>query len=111
MSKHGPCRTCPEPAVAWIRLADGSHVRLCKPCLDAWFDMADDMPHLEPRIWGWFVRPAGPSAEAVAAWARNPANHQDVAAVLRMEARINPDWLRNFVARMHRAHGVSLVRT
>jgi len=110
VSKHGPCRTCPEPAVAWIRLPGGTTVRLCKPCLDAWFDMADDMPNLEPRIWGWLLRPAGPSAEAVAAWARNPANHQDVAAVLRLEARVNPGWLRNFIAREQRIQGLRLVR-
>lgn len=110
MSKHGPCRNCPEPATAWIRLSDGTMFRLCTPCLDAWFDTADDMPQMEPRIWGWLVRPAGPPAEAVALWARNPANHRDVAAVLRMEARINPGWLRAFIAREYRADGLGLVR-
>ena len=54
MSKHGPCRTCPEQAVAWIRIA-GITFRLCKPCLDRWFDMADEQPQLEPRIWGWLT--------------------------------------------------------
>lgn len=103
MSKLGPCRTCPEQAVAWIRLTDGTHSQLCKPCLDAWFDMADEQPQLEPRIWGWFVRPA-PLAEDIAAWARDPRNHQAVATVLRREARIRPDWLRNFLDREDRAH-------
>lgn len=72
MSKHGPCRTCPEPAVAWIRLPGGMTVRLCRPCLDAWFDMADDMPNLEPRIWGWLVRPT----RVVAVWDHGVRAHR-----------------------------------
>ena len=98
MSKHGPCRTCTEPAVAWMRLADGTHARVCKVCLDDWFDLADDQPQLEPRIWGWFVRPE-PAAEDIAAWAADPRNHQAVATVLQREARVRPAWLRDFLAR------------
>lgn len=55
MSRPGPCRTCPEDAVAWVRMPDGTTFRLCKPCLNAWFDMADEQPQLEPRIWGWLA--------------------------------------------------------
>lgn len=105
MSKHGPCQTCPEQATAWIRLPNGTHFRLCKPCLDAWFDRADDQPQLEPRIWGWLIRPV-PDAEAVAAWACDPRNHAAVAEVLRREMRINPDWLRGFVRREWRSGGI-----
>lgn len=72
MSKLGPCRTCPELAVAWIRLIDGTHLQLCKPCLDAWFDMADEQPQLEPRIWGWLVR----RARVVAVWDRGGRAHR-----------------------------------
>lgn len=102
MSKHGPCLTCPERAVAWIRLADGTHTRLCRTCLDAWFDLADDQPELEPRIWGWLVRPT-PAAEEIGAWATDPRNHSAVTEVLRREARIRPQWLRSFLAREERA--------
>ena len=98
MSKHGPCRNCPEPATAWIRLPGSIHVHLCRPCLDAWFDRADDQPELEPRIWGWLVPPE-PDHGGIAAWATDPRNHRAVAEVLRREARVNPDWLRRFVAR------------
>ena len=55
MSKHGPCRTCPEPAVAWLRFPGGITCRLCRTCLNDWFDMADDRPQLEPLIWGWLI--------------------------------------------------------
>ena len=111
MSKHGPCtirHTPPVPAMAWWLGPNGHYANLCQACLDIWFDNADDDETLEPLQWGWYARPAGPSPEAVSAWARNPANHQDVAAVLRMEARINPDWLSNFLTRMHRANGRGL---
>lgn len=102
MNGHGPCGTCPEQAVAWIRLPDGTHFRLCKLCLDAWFDLADEQPQLEPRIWGWLVPPA-PATEDITAWARDPRNHRAVAEVLRREARIDPRWLRDFARREERA--------
>lgn len=103
MSKHGPCFQCPEQAVAWLHFEGGARtVRLCRLDLDAWFDAADDHPEMEPRIWGWFVKPEPPAAE-VTAWAQDPRNHQAVAEVLRREARIRPDWLRDFLDREDRA--------
>ncbi|MFI6251503.1 hypothetical protein [Streptomyces sp. NPDC051016] len=104
MSKHGPCRTCPAPAVAWLRFSRITSLRLCRTCLDSWFDMADDQPEMEPRIWGWLTSPV-PSPETIAAWARDPRNHRDVAAVLRAEARRSPDWLRGFLEREARIQG------
>jgi len=108
VSKHGPCRTCTEPAVAWLRFRDRTSSRLCQRCLNTWFDMADDQPQLEPLIWGWLVPPA-PAAEDIAAWARDPRHHQVVADVLRREARINPSWLREFLARTERTGRMALV--
>lgn len=41
------------PAVArWVCL-NGNVVYLCQPCLDAWFDNADEDPSLEPAEWNW----------------------------------------------------------
>lgn len=109
MSKHGPCLNCPEPAVAWLHFRDGIRtVRLCQLDLDAWFDHADDHPTMEPRVWGWFAPPL-PAAEAVGAWARDSRNHGAVVEILRREARIRPEWLRNFLAREERA-GRSVAR-
>ncbi len=104
MSKLGPCRlsNCPNPAVAWWKSGNGAYTSLCKACLDYWFDFADDDECLEPVAWGWFVPPA-PVAEEISAWARDPSNHQAVAEVLRREARIDPRWLREFIAREQRA--------
>ncbi|MBA4865922.1 hypothetical protein H1V43_32175 [Streptomyces sp. PSKA54] len=108
MSK--PCRNCPAHAAAWLRLRDGTHIRLCHPCLNHWFDEADDRPELEPRIWGWLVPPApAPAANDIATWAKEPRNHQYVAEVLRREARIDPHWLRDFLRREHRAGHLVLV--
>jgi hypothetical protein len=100
VSKHGPCQLShhDEPAVAWWRGRNGHTVWLCQGCLDHWFDNADDDPALEPAAWGWFYEPR-PAAADIAAWARDPRNHQAVAEILRREARIDPSWLRNFVHR------------
>ena len=106
MSKHGPCRTCSEPAVAWIRLPGSIHVHLCRPCLDAWFDRADDQPELEPRIWGWLVAPIRVPDE-IAAWFRDPRNRTAVSYALSREARTDPAWLRDFIAREDRIRGVA----
>lgn len=114
MSKHGPCvlsvhQAAPVPAVAWWLGPNGHYTALCKPCLDIWFDAADDDEDLEPHAWGWFVPPE-PAGEDIAAWARDPRNHRDVAAVLRRESRIDPGWLRELLARDQRLQGYSLVR-
>lgn len=107
MSKHGPCtldvhRGDPTPAIAWWRVQDSAIVRLCKNCLDCWFDNADDDPGLEPTAWGWLIPPK-PALADVAAWASDPRNHTAVAEVLRREARISPNWLRDFLDREDRA--------
>lgn len=52
------CRNCPDPAAAWLRFPGAITLHLCTPCLNAWFDQADDHPELEPRIWGWFLQAA-----------------------------------------------------
>jgi hypothetical protein len=109
MSKHGPCRNCPKQAAAWLHLRDGTRVRLCQPCLDVWFDEADDRPQLEPRIWGWLAPRSAPAAEDVADWARDPRNHGAVADVLRREARIDPQWLQDFIRREQRIGRLVLV--
>lgn len=60
MSKHGPCELSHhnEPAAAWWRGRNGNFTRLCQPCLDYWFDNADDDPDLEPAAWGWLYKGA-----------------------------------------------------
>lgn len=113
MSKHGPCTlrlpSCGPQAVAWWECPNGRDVRLCKTCLDICFDAADNDPNSEPAAWGWFDRAPGPAPRDITAWARDPRNHRDVAAVLRLEARVNPGWLRDFIARDARMHRVALV--
>ncbi|RPE40260.1 hypothetical protein EDD90_3296 [Streptomyces sp. Ag109_O5-1] len=110
MSKHGPCLQCLDPAVAWLHFADGARtVRLCQLDLDAWFDLADDHPEMEPRIWGWFVPPVRVPDE-IAAWFRDPRNHTAVSFALRREARADPEWLREFIWRDARIRGGGLVR-
>lgn len=49
------CPTLPScgPAVARWDLQHGGSVRLCRACLDAWFDNADDDETLEPAAWSW----------------------------------------------------------
>jgi len=51
------CRGCRgrnrTAAVAFWNCINGNHLVLCHPCLDAWFDNADDDPFLEPVSWGW----------------------------------------------------------
>lgn len=108
MSRHGTCLNCDDPAVAWLHLQGGFRtVRLCRLDLDTWFDTADDHPDMEPRIWGWFAPPAPDTAD-ITAWASDPRNHRALAAVLRREARINPEWLQDFVRREQRAGRMAL---
>ncbi|MEW2420450.1 hypothetical protein AB0911_07890 [Streptomyces nigra] len=111
MSKYGPCalaahRADPVPAVAWWLAPNGHYTSLCKRCLDIWFDAADDDETLEPHGWGRLAPPR-PDPSDITAWASDPRNHQDLAAVLRREARIDPSWLRSFLAREWR-HGALL---
>jgi len=47
-------RTC-GPVVACWKTQTGYWFRLCQPCLDAWFDNADDDPDLEPAAWEWMT--------------------------------------------------------
>jgi len=47
-----------RPAVAWWRHRNGSTSYLCRPCLDSWFDNADDDETLEPAVWCWLSPPA-----------------------------------------------------
>lgn len=113
MSKNGPCtmsahRGEPVPAVAWWRIRDSTLVQLCQSCLDCWFDNADDDPDLEPTAWGWLVAPIPPTTD-IATWATDPRNHTAVANVLRTEARVNPEWLREFLLRDERIHRRVLV--
>lgn len=112
MSKHGPCTLSHhnEPAVAWWKTGNGAFTRLCQACLDYWFDNADDDPSLEPVAWGWFHRPAAPSLRDITAWARDPRNQRELAAALRVEARINPGWLRAFMERENRIHQARTLR-
>lgn len=42
------------PVARWI-CRNGNIVRLCQPCLDWWFDNADDDPDLEPLAWTWIA--------------------------------------------------------
>lgn len=116
MSKHGPCELLavhhtPAPAVAWCQRQDHDYTRVCRACLDAWFDAADTVTSLEPLAWGWLnpPRPSQPDHAAVTAWARDPRNHREVAAALRLSARIDPSWLREFLRRDERMHRRALV--
>ena len=108
MSKHGPCymnlNSC-GPVVAWLTTNPAANiVRLCQGCLDWWFDNADDGNSRAALDWGWIHPPLPPSPRDITAWARDPRNHRDVATVLRLESRINPGWLRAFIARENRAN-------
>lgn len=51
------CRGCRgrnrTAAAAFWNCINGNRLVLCKPCLDAWLDNADDDPSLEPESWGW----------------------------------------------------------
>ncbi|MFB6937575.1 hypothetical protein [Streptomyces chartreusis] len=100
MSKHGSCyfSRCPNGAVASWTTSNGTYTLLCKDHLDCWFDNADDDEALEPTAWAWLAPPA-PAPADITAWARDPRNHQALAEVLRREARIDPRWLRSFLAR------------
>lgn len=106
MSKYGPCDlllpTCGPQAVAWWNCPSGRTVRLCKTCLDTCFDAADDDPGSEPTAWGWLIPPE-PAPADISAWARDPRNRAAVVEVLRREARIDPVWLRGFLAHEWRA--------
>ena len=44
-----------RPPVARWNHRIGNVSRLCKPCLDGWFDNADDDPDLEPASWSWLA--------------------------------------------------------
>jgi hypothetical protein len=41
------------PAVARITHHHGGTTGLCQPCLDDWFDSADENEDLEPTAWRW----------------------------------------------------------
>lgn len=51
-----PSQPRQTPAIAWWRTRNGATARLCQPCLNSWFDNADDDPDLEPAVWCW-IRP------------------------------------------------------
>jgi hypothetical protein len=40
------------PVARWV-CRNGNVVYLCRPCLNSWFDNADDDPELEPEAWRW----------------------------------------------------------
>jgi len=105
MSKLGPCRVglpnCGTPT-AWWTSGNGAYTRLCKKCLDLWFDNADDDDSLEPTAWGW-LNPPTPSAEQLAAALRDPSNRSVVREILRSEARHGAPWLVEFIDRENRA--------
>ncbi|WP_069625338.1 hypothetical protein [Streptomyces niveus] len=110
MSKQGTCGnlypTCGPLAVALVVCQDGDEMRMCKGCLDNWLDSADDAEYLEPAAWFWLDgSPSAPSPEDWTAALRAPRNREAVAAALRREARCNPQWLRDFLAREQRIMG------
>ena len=43
------------PVVARWTVRNGYTFRLCRKCLNAWFDNADDDPDLEPAEWRWLT--------------------------------------------------------
>ncbi|CAM5623310.1 hypothetical protein [Streptomyces aurantiogriseus] len=45
-----------RPAVVRWQHRGGNVSLLCQPCLDGWFDNADDDPDLEPAAWSWLPR-------------------------------------------------------
>jgi hypothetical protein len=47
---------------------------------------------------------------AIAEALTDPRHHEQVATILRREARINPDWLRDFLRREARVHGIPIDR-
>lgn len=105
MRRPGACAFfCPR-AVAWVQLLDGTHNRLCRTCLDDWFDMADDSPGWEPAAWGWLADGEPLARAAVAAALRDPRNRDMVADILRREARVDPHWFRSLVRPEYRALG------
>lgn len=52
MTCTGRLASC-GPAVARWTVRNGYTFLLCRKCLDAWFDNADDEPDLEPVAWAW----------------------------------------------------------
>ena len=52
MNCAGRLASC-GPAVARWTCTNGNVVLLCQPCLNGWFDNADDDPELEPAAWTW----------------------------------------------------------
>jgi hypothetical protein len=53
--------SCGEVVAWWVHQPSGNWSVVCKECLDAWFDNADDHPPSEPLAWGWFdYRPGVP---------------------------------------------------
>ena len=52
MTCTGRLASC-GPAVARWTCRNGNVVRLCRTCLDVWFDNADDDDDLEPAAWRW----------------------------------------------------------
>lgn len=99
MSKYGPCQnrldSCGPVVAIW---QTDIHYRtfLCQLCLDSWFDGADDDPDLEPIAWGW-VEGQNPTDDRIRGVLLDPHNHEQLAAILRREARIDPAWLRAFL--------------
>lgn len=55
-----------RPAAARWNHRNGNTSLLCQPCLNCWFDNADDDPSLEPMSWQWLPRPATVLAQAAA---------------------------------------------
>ena len=47
-----------EPAIAIVRLPSGISLALCPHHLDAWLDLADNHPHLEPLNLWWINQEA-----------------------------------------------------
>jgi hypothetical protein len=48
----GKLASCGPAAARWSH-RNGNISRLCRACLDHWFDNADDDPDLEPVAWQW----------------------------------------------------------
>lgn len=88
-------------AVAWLTTSPAANtLRVCRDCLDWWFDNADTHIDTEPAAWGWIRRPelALADEEIVRALA-DPRHRAQVSRVLQAESLRNPAWLREFALR------------